>query len=274
MSLSEITERSVLVVAHPDDEALWFSSILASVGRVVICYVDIKSRPDWSEGRRRAIAQLPIPDVVSLGLTESEAFNGANWRHPVTTEYGLEVLHRTEALPGISVDRYRSNFTSLVAQLTNLLRGCRNVFTHNPWGEYGHEEHVQVHRAVTHVQRLLGFRVWFSNYCSNKSHNLMLRYMSTFDTNYLTLSTNVGLARRFECTYRANNCWTWPFERFEWFQQECFLDNETITLGDASTGRLFPLNYIKIEAPWDQQRSPGGGGVFNRIVRRVLRGSK
>src|SRR3972149_6077617 len=91
LGMSEITERSALVVAHPDDEALWFSSILERVERVVICFSDVMSRPDWSEGRRRAIAQLPISGVISLGLTESEAFNGADWRNPAPHGHGVGV---------------------------------------------------------------------------------------------------------------------------------------------------------------------------------------
>ena len=54
--------------------------------------------------------------------------------------------------------------------LKDLLRArlgdCRNVITHNPWGEYGHEDHVQVFRAVTALQAELGFAVWVSGYCA------------------------------------------------------------------------------------------------------------
>ena len=32
-------ERSVPIVAHPDDEVLWFGSILEQVDRIIICYV-------------------------------------------------------------------------------------------------------------------------------------------------------------------------------------------------------------------------------------------
>ncbi|OGI61651.1 MAG: hypothetical protein A2W18_15180 [Candidatus Muproteobacteria bacterium RBG_16_60_9] len=267
--MSEITERSALVVAHPDDEALWFSSILERVERVVICFSDVMSRPDWSEGRRRAIAQLPISGVISLGLTESEAFNGADWRNPAPNEHGLEVSRRPEALPGISIDRYHANFSALVAHLTETLRHCQNVITHNPWGEYGHEEHVQVYRAVCHVQRALGYRIWFSNYCSNKSHNLMVRYLSGFDSSYLTMNTNIDLARRVESVYRANNCWTWPFSGYQWFRQECFVSNDSVAPSGMSVGRLFPLNYIRIEAPWEQQQASGLRQRIARVVRKM-----
>jgi len=269
MNIPDITENSALVVAHPDDEALWFSSVLERVGRTVICFLDVTSRPDWSEGRRRAIAELPISGVHSLELIESETFNGADWRNPIFTDYGLDVAQQPQVLPGKSAERYRANFSVLVERLEEELRGYQNVFTHNPWGEYGHEEHVQVYRAVSHVQRALGFRTWFSNYCSNKSHYLMLRYLSGFGSDYVTMNANVELARRLERIYRNNNCWTWPFDDYDWFQQECFASNEGVVRDETPVGHLFPLNYIRIEAPWDRKQRGGWSQTLRRMVRKV-----
>ena len=39
MTFTENLEQAVLVVAHPDDEILWFSGIFSFVGMVLVCYL-------------------------------------------------------------------------------------------------------------------------------------------------------------------------------------------------------------------------------------------
>jgi hypothetical protein len=63
----------VVVVAHPDDKALWLSSVVASAGRVVFCFGAAFERPQLSEARRRAVAALPLADIVDLAIPESGA---------------------------------------------------------------------------------------------------------------------------------------------------------------------------------------------------------
>ena len=41
-SMSSFGSNAALVVAHPDDEALWFSSVLTRVDKIVICYQDLE----------------------------------------------------------------------------------------------------------------------------------------------------------------------------------------------------------------------------------------
>src|SRR3989304_1382689 len=125
---SDMCHNAALVVAHPDDEALWFSSILERVDEIVICFMDVVSRPDWSEGRRRCRASYPLQKAMFLGLQESEVFNGADWLEPVLTQYGLEVSKQTNSFPGFSAKRYRNNYEELRQRLSMRLRNRRNVF--------------------------------------------------------------------------------------------------------------------------------------------------
>jgi GlcNAc-PI de-N-acetylase. len=243
-------DKAALVVAHPDDEALWFSSIVQRVDEVVICFTDIVSRPDWSEGRRRSIASYPIRNATFLGLQESEVYNCTDWLNPVLTDYGLEVSKRKDSFAGFSAKRYRNNYVELRQQLSTRLKKCRNVFTHNPWGEYGHEEHVQVFRVIQELQRELSFDLWFSNYCSNKSHKLMLQYISGFDSSYVTIECDRELWKSLMLLYKRNNCWTW-FDDYTWFAQECFMLSKKEEVDKRNKGHIFPLNFIKLDFQQD-----------------------
>lgn len=246
MKTTGITENSILVVAHPDDEVLWFSSLLEQMNETIICFLEVASRPDWSEGRRNSLRSYPLPNVSSLGLKESETFDGANWKSPAYTDYGLEVMKTQYTSPGFSQSTYKKNYQLLKEALSPILKKYGNVITHNPWGEYGHEEHVQVHLVVRELQEEYGFKLWFSNYCSNKSHNLMLRCLSGFRSDYITLNTRRALAETIERHYRNNNCWTWPFDDYSWFTHDCFIEYKKTANHDSRPGHLFPLNYIKI----------------------------
>lgn len=248
--------RTALVVAHPDDEVLWFSSILRDVDVILFCFEESPSRPEWTEGRRRVLADYPLPHVDSLRLREAEVFNGADWRRPQCDPAGLALARKPDSFPGFSEAVYQANFDAIHRGLTERLRGFARVYTHNPWGEYGHEEHVQVYRAVKALQPALGFDLWFDNYCSNKSHELMLRYVKGFRSDYVTLPTEPVLGTALKALYQRCGCWTW-FDDYVWFTHECFQrDHDAAADGPHPAGHFFPLNYLRIEAPWERPEPP------------------
>src|SRR5215472_5499116 len=116
--------KAAVVVAHPDDEALWLSSVVASAGRTVLCFGARSDRPKVSKGRERAVAALPLVGVVALAIPESGAgFSAAH--EPVSADIRIEE-------PGART-RYESNYTKLIEQLRTALAGFAEVYTHNPW---------------------------------------------------------------------------------------------------------------------------------------------
>ncbi len=234
-------QQSVLVVAHPDDEILWFSSILAEVGHIVICYLSLPGRQDVTTGRQQVRAEFPLSNVTWLEIPEARVFNTADWRRPQTTDVGLTINHAGRAAA------YRENYTTLLQRLRTTLSGCRNVITHNPWGEYGHEDHVQVHRAVMALRAELNYEVWYSNYASDHSLALLTAGLSGFHSDYFALPTDTQLAGRIMDLYRQHKVWTW-YADYIWFKEECFVraSDEGAT-GALAYGSLFPLNYLKID---------------------------
>lgn len=267
---SDMFQKTALVVAHPDDEALWFSSIVRRIDEIVICFLGVGSRPDLTEGRRRCSESYPFENATFLSLQESEVYNCADWSAPVLTRYGLEVTKQNNSMPGFSNKRYRDNFEELRQQLSTRLRNCRNVFTHNPWGDYGNEEHVQVFRVIDNLQQEFGFGLWFSNYCSSKSYGLMLRYISGFGSSYRTMEADRELGERLKHLYQRNKCWTW-YEDFDWFTHECFMRSRRGEAGAGSAGHIFPLNFIKVRAPKNNEKEPLHIAMARKIGRRLRR---
>lgn len=267
MSQPDFPERTTLVMAHPDDEALWATSVLSRMERIVFCFEVMASYPVWSEGRRLSLAEYPLPNAINLGFQEAEVFNGASWPEPVETEYGLAVRQGPRLMPGFSETRYRENHGRLVAALRPLLADRAAVITHNPWGEYGHEEHVQVFRAVANLQAEMGFDLWVPGYVSNKSYALMLRHWPRLDRGFPPCPTDPDLGARLQALYARNGCWTW-FQDHVWPAHEYFYR----WIGPDET----PMpprsgSFINLQMLWLDWAPPRRPPLLRRLLRRAAR---
>ena len=235
-------EDSVLIVAHPDDDILWLSSVVDKVEQIVFCFNDDPTKPDMGVARKKTIAEYPLPNVSTLDIAEPQSFDKANWSEPVITEYGLKLskCQKSDA-------RYKTTYEKLLRSVRPLVADRKNVFTHNPWGEYGHEDHVLVYQALKTLQVECHYTLWFSNYCSNRSVNLMNHYISGFHSDYDCLPANTALAHKIADIFKNNGCWTW-YEDYQWFDHECLMRSTPSRGYQASLpyGHGFPVNYMKI----------------------------
>jgi hypothetical protein len=245
MNKTEMFERSVLVVAHPDDEALWFSSILNEVDEVIICFLDCKSKSWLGLGRKNSLAQHPLKNISCLAIEESEACS-ANWRNPELTKIGIAMTRKSNLLRRSYNKKYEKNYSKLKEGLGRKLTGYQNVFTHNVWGEYGNAEHIQIYTVIKQLQQTMKFEVWYPNYCSNVSLNLMLKHISGSDSEYVTFETNKELARAIEAVYKNNGCWTWH-DGWQGFNEESFKRDRILQYNGEGAGHFFALNIIKLK---------------------------
>ena len=113
----------VLIVAHGDDEVLWFNP--KEFNKIIIVFGGRPDRPDFKEKREKAIAEHPL-NVECWGLEES-----GYWRNP-------------EKYP-----EYEMNYHDLCEKLKDL--EADEVWTHNAYGEYGHSDHILVHNCCMEV---------------------------------------------------------------------------------------------------------------------------
>ena len=252
---------AVLVVAHPDDEILWFSSILDHCKRVVVCFgPSATSTESWDPGRAAVMETYPLTKAKFLKLRQSTAFEGANWNRPVETDSGLRLRRRR------SRSVYERNARELRRILGQELNRESLVFTHNPWGEYGNEEHVQVFRILTELRAELGFELYVNSYVSNRSVPLMSLCQHSLTGDPVPGETDTELAHRLRDLYLDNDCWTW-LDDYEWPAIESFYRvREPRGATEPGTTASIPLNYITFPFNQSQMRKLAST-LFWRIKR-------
>ncbi len=196
--------RTVVVAAHPDDEILWLSAAVAAARPVVLCFGAPFGRPEKAAARQRAVAELGLAHLADLALPEFGVRKLVDWSNPELTPTGIAIADASGQA------RYDANFERLLAGLRPLLTGAAHVYTHNGWGDYGHPEHVQVHRAVAALQPELGFTLWFSNYVAPLSWALAQRLGALpCWVEKRRAQPDIALAKRLRRVYLRHGVWTW-----------------------------------------------------------------
>jgi LmbE family N-acetylglucosaminyl deacetylase len=116
-----------VLIAHPDDELLFLWPFLAEATRIVCVVSDINNPArQWCRRRKEALQEVGLH--LGIPVVNFEA-DSEFYRLPTRDE-----------------------------SLKNLARGLQQVLegtvaTHNPWGEYGHLDHIlchQIARASSH----------------------------------------------------------------------------------------------------------------------------
>lgn len=269
MTRHAFLENSVIIGAHPDDELLWFASILKDVDEVIVAYRDFWAHPELGAQRQGVLEDYPRKNVFCLNMEEAGTYGCADWSNPQCDEYGLAfsfassgreikrfakrtlstVVPISRNTPATSTHAaYRQNRDRLYDELSRRLRPGMNVFSHNPWGEYGHEDHVQIFRVLDQLRREIGFKLWMSNYCTERTVPLALKYMTDTPSPAVRLPSNREFAEAVANTYKKHGCWTWD-DQWIWPDEECFIEAPFKQAGSANDRYLPPLNFFAIDPP-------------------------
>ncbi|HTT87354.1 MAG TPA: hypothetical protein VMF60_08310 [Acidimicrobiales bacterium] len=151
-------EREVLVVvAHPDDEILWHSPVLPAAARILAAFDTTSANAALNEGRARVRAQYPLAGFAFLGLLHAEVYSQSDFLSRAPAAYGVTLMR---SCPPETAELYRSNYDALVRAVDRYVGRHTDIYTHNPWGEYGHEEHIQVHRAMVELAQRHQCSLW------------------------------------------------------------------------------------------------------------------
>jgi hypothetical protein len=236
-SLDGRLARACLVVAHPDDEVLWFSSILDRVANIVVCFEHCADLPELSEGRARVRLEYPLSHVTWLQEAEPCSVHQVDWSQPAFGPHGLAL--NAPAVSAARVNAYNASYARLRAALAPRVAGMTHVITHNPWGEYGHPDHAQVARVLADLGAELDFRLLYSGYVASRTMPLAAQILPRLGTAY-RLPTQPEIAAPIEALYHKHACWTWPSD-YQRFESETFLED---TGRSPAPGWGFALNCV------------------------------
>ena len=199
-----------IVVAHPDDEILWLSSVFEQVSQYHVCFLDANGQ--LKAERRNVLLELqPAFDYKFWGFSEPGSYGlVADWRDPVMTPTGVQLTD-----PKIQ-KIYDRTYWDVIAELDKRITDSVSViYTHNPWGEYGHADHILVYRAVCDfvAQRAAtgqNIRVVFSNYVSDQTRDLAKRIIKDEQIGVVGGGAPyLPAARSIMQVYMKHKCWTW-----------------------------------------------------------------
>ena len=199
-----MSKKYKIIVAHPDDEVIFFSSILKQASKVIICFTDTQDII-VNIGRQHLKKKIPLNNYSFLELKETDVFNTGNWNNPIKFNDSLNF----------------KSYLNLKIKLSKVIKYGDTIYTHNPWGEYGHEGHVQTFRAIKDLQKKFKLTILVSGYVSNKSYDLMKsqQYLLTNDIEYKKI--NSEFSEKLKKLYISNFCWTWN-DRYLWPKIEIF----------------------------------------------------
>ncbi len=259
--MTDFLRNSIIVAAHPDDEMLWFTSIVKDVDSILLVYEDAWPTPELGPARARALETFPRNTIENLRLPEAATYGCADWANPQPDDFGiafgatatlrdakhtvLRQMGMSEAPPEGIAGKYQENFDVLVTALRRFLKFDMNVFTHNPWGEYGHEDHLQVFRAVESLRAEIGFTQWMSNYCTERTLPLAMRYFDNEEREIIQRKADKAFAEEIADCYRKAGAWTWS-DQWVWFDTEHFCRVPDGPAEPQQQANLMPLNMFVI----------------------------
>lgn len=268
MTAPAIFDRLAIVMAHPDDEVLWAGSALRAAEKIVLVYGELPCAPDLTEGRKAAMAAFPLPTLDWLQMVESGVFDSASWPTPRETAYGVFPHPALRLLNSFDPDRYRRQFEEMRELLRSRLAGIRNVIAHGPWGEYGHEDHIQVFRVVASLAREMGFQLWVPGYVAPKALPLMVRNLRYLGRPTERLPIDPILADDIAQVYKRTKTWTW-FDDYVWPATEQFFPWYPEGARQAEVARDEEIQRIRLPADFEKNRRAWESRK-RRLVRQTL----
>ena len=227
--------RAAVVVAHPDDEILWFSSLGARVGRIVMCYGAVTAAPERAEQRRRVVAAYPRNNVAFLDLPQPRFFRGMS-----AEIFARETTELAEEDPSFRA--------TLAGRMRPALAGFSTVFVHNPWGEYGHQDHRRVNAVVNALGGEMGFAVYVSCYAERQVAAHAAAALDQGVRDSVSFPVEASDIEPIFKLYQAHGCWTWT-TNWNWPREEHF-----VQLG-GSPPRAGPVPLHFFDVRWSEAAS-------------------
>lgn len=221
-----------IVVAHPDDEIIFANSIIENAAKIIICFREVSGNKFLSLNRKKIEPKYPYKKVFFLGIKQpSNTWRLTNWENPKYTQYGIYGRRNYK--------EQMFNYFKIKQKLEELLSEINIIYTHSSWGEYGHEEHIQLNKIVNDLALKNNKVVRTFGYASSRTFNLMLNKLSKMNLEIEKKKTNKNLFIKIKRLYIENNCWTF-YDEFKLPEHEFFIQEN----GGNNTGNTISCNII------------------------------
>ncbi|ASQ47048.1 hypothetical protein [Legionella clemsonensis] len=167
-----------LIVAHPDDEVIWFPSKYFDL--IVIAFLARHDKPYAALCRRLALQEHPLKERILLLEIDESGYWKDKTREQQFNEAKINLYHSLLELK----DKY--TFTE--------------IFTHNSVGEYGHSDHILVHELVKKV------------FCGSKIFCPAIPETRLKNYNYVSMNSDIEFYNETKDIYIKNKAWTWKID--------------------------------------------------------------
>ena len=180
-----------------------------------------------------------MKNYLLLGITQSRYSSRIfNWSNPSETKYGIDgYVNRID---------YVRNYKLLYSKLFKILNKDVLVVTHNPWGEYGHPEHIQVNRVIYELSKIKNFEFFVTGFVSTSTLIYARYFINRLSNDHIKYKTNPELYNTIKKIYEKYNCWTWfqePMQnKYELFYKQ--INNLQINKKSVTYVNQIPLYII------------------------------
>ncbi|MBP9675015.1 MAG: hypothetical protein KBD63_07965 [Bacteriovoracaceae bacterium] len=170
----------IMIVAHPDDEIIWFEPVWVDL--IIVVFSARADSEFISKKRAEFIKMHPLGEKC-LFMAMDEIPNQEN----------LKAWERV-------LEKYIKEY--IEKRLNLLIPACAitDVFTHGPMGEYGHPHHILIHDVVKKIFKEKNTVIWAPNLLYAKKGKVLI------------IRRNMNLYRELKKLYVHHNIWTWKDE--------------------------------------------------------------
>lgn len=195
--------RMLCLAAHPDDEILWFWPYVLNRPAgfsLVVCSSDENNKNrEWCKQRRQALAE--VCSLLQLN----------HYCLPFPSEFS-KLPHR-----GVAV-----GLNEVADEIIRVIKDIAptEILTHNPHGEYGHQDHRFLHQLVVEN---LSVDLYFTDIYQSINWPLgSQERVITPHRGYINCAKRVKMTDEQKTLYQQckqiylrHNCWTWSLDVVE-----------------------------------------------------------
>lgn len=219
--------NSCIVACHPDDEIIFFGSMINKVSKIFVSLFGGKTQEE-TNNFFKLVKAYPLKNIEFLYINQTYCWGDVDWDTTHKNECGIELKS------GLANSKYYENYYILKTMYRHKLAGFKTVITHNPWGESEHAEHFQIFTIIEQLRDELNFDLYYTNYI----HCMYKTFMNFADniinerniiSSPIEYPIDIKLCNDIKNIYQECNVWTGN-PKCNWSQKKdiLFLDkNET-----------------------------------------------